>query len=256
MPILWVAREVGSNEFVDPLRAVGIDARLATLDSADFCFEGNGPDGKWQIGVERKALSDLVTSLRDGRLCGLPTEEGKGGQLHRLLNTYDAVWLLVEGVWATDAAGRLHIKGRHRTTKLPGSFTEDSLTKQLLSIEVKSGIHVHHTSGKTQTVSWLGSLLRWWTDKTWDQHHTLNVVHQRHRSMTPISTFREMTLPLPGLGLAGSKAMEKCFGGSLGRLLQATVADLSAVQLDTPTGPRRFGDSQAAELRTALNKLL
>lgn len=255
MPILWVAREVGSNEFVDPLRAVGIDARLATLDSADFCFEGNGPDGKWQIGIERKALSDLVTSLRDGRLCGQPTEHGKGGQLHRLLDTYDAVWLLVEGHWAIDPSGRLLIRGRHRSTKLPGSFTEDSLTKQLLSIEVKSGVHVHQTSGKTQTVSWLGSLLRWWTDKTWDQHHTLHTMHQRHRSMTPVSTFREMTLPLPGLGLAGSKAMEKHYGGSLMALLQATTADLSSVLVETPNGPRRFGDSRAADLRTALNKL-
>lgn len=254
MKPLWIAREVGSKEFVEPLRRLGIDARLATLDSADFAFEGNGPDGAVQVGVERKALSDLVTSLRDGRLCGLPTQEGKGGQLHRLKAAYDVCWLLIEGHWTTGPGGRLQVRGRTKTRPLPGSFTEDSLTKQLLSIQVKGGLYLQHTSGISQSAAWLASLHRWWTDKTWDQHQSLNVLHTRQRGIMPISTFREMVMPLPGVGLAGSKALEEYFGGSLSRLLAADVQTLSQIPVKTPAGPRRLG-AKATELREALSKL-
>lgn len=256
MPTLWVAREVGSKEFVEPLQALGVNAKLATLDSADFAFTGNGPDGDVEVGIERKALSDLVTSLRDGRLCGQAMEGSKGGQLPRLQAAYDEAWLLVEGHWVADTTGRLFARGRTRNTKLPGSFTEDSLTKQLLSIEMVGGLHVQHTNGRGQTTSWLASLFRWFTDTKWDRHTTLNVTHKRHQSKVPVSMFREVTLPLPGIGLAGSKALEATFGGSLSALLAAKLETLTDVTVATPVGPRRLGESTARELRHALDKLL
>lgn len=254
MSTLWVAHENGSCEFEEPLRKTGIDAKVTMLDSGDFAFQGNGLDDEpLQIGVERKALSDLVTSLTDGRLCGMPTEHGKGGQLQRMRDAYDVIWLLVEGHWLTDKAGRLFVKGKRTNHKLPGAFTEDSLTKRLLSIEVKGRVHVVHTSGQEQTTRWMASLFRWWTDKKWDKHDTMQTVHTR--SVMPLSTFREMTLPLPGVGLAGSKALEKQFNGSLTQLLRADITTLSNVQLATPAGPRRLGESRARELQQALNKL-
>ena len=36
-------------------------AVLTALDSADFCFYGNGPDGEsWAVGIERKKLPELI----------------------------------------------------------------------------------------------------------------------------------------------------------------------------------------------------
>lgn len=257
MSTLWIDYRQGSCEFEPLLRQRGIDAKIVPapgLDSADFAFEGRGPDGALQIGIERKTLTDLTTSLRDGRLCGMPTEEGKGGQLHRLLKAYDVVWLLVEGHWVTDNAGRLQVKGRVRNTKLPGAFTEDSLTKQLLTLELKGQLRIAHTSGMTQSAAWLASTFRWWTDKDWNQHGTMNVVHTRQKGIMPLSTFREMTMPLPGIGLAGSKALEHAFGGSLTRLLHCAESTLADIEIQTPAGPRRLG-ARAKELREALNKL-
>lgn len=255
MAILWVDPRVGSGEFITLLNARGVNAQPATLDSGDFCFEGNGPDGKVQIGIERKALSDLVTSLRDGRLCGEATESGKGGQLPRLLAAYDVCWLLVEGQWRADKQGRLFALGRRGENKLPGGFTEDALTKQLLSLELKGQLRLHHTTGVAQSANWLASLLRWWTDKTWEQHQTLKVVHSRQQGVHPLSTFREMTLPLPGVGYQGSKALETYFRGSMLSLLKADEQTLAGIEIQTPKGPRRLG-IKAAELRVALNKLL
>lgn len=253
MSVLWVDYRKGSVEFITPLRRLGIDAKEANLDSADFTFEGNGPDGKLEIAVERKALSDLVTSLRDGRLVGLPTAEGKGGQLHRLLAAYDVCWLLIEGTWAVGKDGKLTTVGRYGR-KLPGNFSEDGLTKQLLSIELKGQLRMHHTVSERESTAWLASLVRWWTDKTWDQHHTLHVTHRRQHGLVPLSTFREMLLPLPGLGLAGTKAVEKHFKGSMLSLLSAPYEVLAGIQVETPAGLRKLG-VRARELQQALDKL-
>lgn len=253
--VLWVDPRVGSKEFIQPLRRMGINAQEAMLDSGDFMFEGNGPEGPLQIGIERKALSDLVTSLHDGRLCGQSTEDGKGGQLPRLLDAYDICWLLYEGQWVTDPQnGRLMMPGRRKATMLPGGFTEDSLTKRLLSIELVGQLRMHHTKDPKQSTTWLASLFRWWTEKSWSQHQSLNVVHTRPRGIVPLSTFREMVLPLPGVGLAGSKALEKFFAGSMLSLLAAPEQVLAGIPIQTPNGPRKLG-IKAAELRAALDKL-
>lgn len=258
--VIWVDSRVGSKELLPLLLAQGVRAELATLDSADFAFEGQGPNGDETIGIERKTLGDLVSSLKDGRLQGLQGESSSG-QLGRLAAAFDYVWLLVEGDWTADAAGRLCQRRHHGTLRpVPGGLTEDSLTKRLLSLEMigslqtRGGFRVKQTSNPRATAAWVASLHRWWTDKSWTEHATL---HTRHtpQSVHRLSRFREIAMTLPGLGLAGSKAIEHHTNGNALVMLQMPAAQWAEVSVETPAGPRRLGLSKGEQIAEACRKL-
>lgn len=259
--VVWVDGRVGSRELLPLLIRQGIRAELATLDAADFAFEGKGPHGDETIGIERKTIGDLVSSLTSGRLQGLQGESSSG-QLGRLTSTYDYVWLLVEGLWVTDANGRLCAR-RHSGSIRPiaGGFTEDSLTKRLLSLELqgsemtRGGFRVKQTSGMQQTAAWIASLFRWFNDKEWTEHRTLET---RHTPSTPfrISRFREIAMTLPGIGLAASKAVETHCKGSALVMLRMNAADWAEVEVTTPAGPRRLGLAKGERIAEATRQLI
>jgi hypothetical protein len=73
------------------------------LDSADCNFSGIGPDGEIQVGIERKTLSDLITSMRERRLAGV------GGQIQRMWANFDLCFLTVEGVWRPGPGGEIEV---------------------------------------------------------------------------------------------------------------------------------------------------
>ena len=197
--VVWTDYRTGSKELLPLLRKTGVDAQETTLDAGDFAFAGNGPDGDVQIGVERKTLPDLVTSLRDGRLPGL--------QLQKIRDTYDMAWLLVEGEIASDRMGRLYGRlGSRKRAALPGSLTEDSLIKSLLTLELQGGFRIARTRDMRQSAAWIASCARWWTDKEWDEHSTLSTPYQR--TMVPVSLFCDRAMKLPGVGLAVAKSLE------------------------------------------------
>jgi ERCC4-type nuclease len=259
MSVLWVDSRVGSKELRPRLLKVGIRTELASLESADFMFEGKGPNGPIVVGIERKTIPDLIDSLNSGRFHGMETEDGTGGQLGRLTSTYDAVWLLIEGSWATDRAGHLCYRaGLHGEKRMPGGMTEDRLNKQILTLELQGGIRVKQTPGIAQSVAWLASTFRSLTDKDWDAHQTLHTVHKR---TTPfkLSKFREFAMLLPGVGLAASKAVEKyCHNvtlqSTIQNMLNMSVREWAAIEVVTPAGPRRLGESKATDIVSFLNK--
>lgn len=207
--ILWVDSRVGSVELIPELHKQGIDARSATLDSADFAFTGNGPEGDAEFGIERKALPDFIDSARSGRLYGISVEQ-RESQLDRMLRTYDFAWLLVEGDYSTDGRGRfVQARGRRGNVPVAGGWTEDMLNKTLLSLDLRGGIRVKETRSTKQTVRWLASLFRSHTDKAWSEHTTLRTL-QRRESIVPVSSFRDMVMRLDdvGVGFAASRAVE------------------------------------------------
>ena len=79
--------------------------KLLTLEYADFAFQGNGPNGQVSIGIERKSIRDLISSILTGRL--------SGHQLIGLVNSYDYVSIVVDGPTKTGTDGYMRIpKGR------------------------------------------------------------------------------------------------------------------------------------------------
>jgi ERCC4-type nuclease len=253
---MWVDSRVGSKEMLPALRRAGIDAKPAILDSADFAFTGNGPDGDCEVGVERKALNDLVGSLRSGRLQGMSTEAGQESQLSRLHDTYDFVFLLVEGAYSTDRAGHLVSQGIGRRS-VPGGFSEDTLEKALLSLTLRGGMILKQTSNQAQSVRWLVSLYRSFTDKQWDQHTTMKtMIRPEKMGIKPVSSFRLAVMDLcPGIGLAASKAVEKWCKGSLAAMLAMPLSAWEDLEVETPSGPRRLGTAKAIRVIDALRRV-
>lgn len=265
--IMWVDPRVGSKELLSSLRRHNIDAKLAqpVLDSGDFCFEGYGPEGVVQIGIERKALNDLVGSLRSGRLQGMSTEAGQESQLDRLHATYDFVWLLVEGLYHTDRQGRF-VAGIGRRS-VPGGFSEDSLEKSLLSLDLRGGVRIKQTGNMQQSVRWLASLFHSFTDKKWDEHTTMHTMIRPERALgpKPVSAFRLAVMDLcPGIGLAASLAVERFCGAqidepsdhpSISRMLRMTLSEWENLEVATPAGPRRLGTAKAFRIVQALQRV-
>jgi ERCC4-type nuclease len=70
-------------------------SKIERMQFGDFSWLGNGPDGApWSIGVERKTIGDMIQSITSDRF--------SGHQLPGLLNTYNAVYVLVEGLYRPD----------------------------------------------------------------------------------------------------------------------------------------------------------
>lgn len=218
-------------------------------------FEGNGPDGRVLVGIERKTIPDLLDSLHTGRFVGLETENHEG-QLGRLLKSFDYPWLLIEGVWDTDTTGRLAVpdwRGRFKPTQGAG-MTEDAFTKRLLSIFLQSGLLHWHSRSAEQSARWIASTFRWFNDSEWNAHKTLQTTY-KPTGLRPISRFREMVMAMPGVGLAASKALEKHYQGNLAAFLTThpnTLADVSVVH---KSGTKRLGRPRAQAIYDAIQQL-
>lgn len=88
-----------------------------TKSSADVCFSGNGPDGKLSIGIEFKSLSDLLSSLYNGRI--------QTTQVGALVSEYQVCYLLTYGEYRCSPEGHLEIPD-------PVSYTKyDKLTDRI-----------------------------------------------------------------------------------------------------------------------------
>lgn len=252
--IVWVDPRVGSKELLPLIRKQGVQAELATLDSADFAFTINGPEGEAMVGVERKTLPDLIASVQSGRLQGMVTESS-AGQLPRLRECYEYPFLLVEGEWLTDQHGVLVERRKHGSPRpLPGRMSADTLNKRLFSIVLQGGLWLWQTTTREQSARWIASLARWGNDQLWDGHTTLQTTH-KVRSFVPLSRFRERAMALPGVGLAASKALESYFAGSELRLLNTNAKELSDIAVGSAAGPKRFGAAKAERVIEALRAL-
>jgi ERCC4-type nuclease len=254
---VWVDSRTGSKELLPALRKQGLHAELTILDAGDFAFEGKGPEGDCMVGIERKTLGDLVSSLRSGRLQGRSADERS--QLDRLRKTYDVIWLLVEGHYTSDRHGTLVTeRGRRR---IPGGYSEDSLTKAILSLELRGGLHVHRTANEAQSARWLATVFHWWTDKAWDAHTTLHTP-MKHESMVPLSVFRDIVMRLPDIGVGASLAVERLCTppgvdshASLTKMLSMSQGDWENLEVTTPAGPRKLGNAKAVRICEAVRKL-
>lgn len=215
--ILVDSRE-GSGELLLPLQRAGYPAESCTMAFGDFAWQGRGERGaSVGVGVERKTISDLIGSLRSGRLCG--------HQLPGLRATYDVCWLLVEGEYRVDRRGFVLVQRRGSWVPVPGQMRMDELHKELSTLCYKGGLHLWHTASSKDTVRWLGAHYRWWTDADFDQHRSHLVIYHS-TPVLPVSQFRQTVSTLPGIGYKTSLWVEQAFGS----LRRAFTADTRAWQ--------------------------
>lgn len=208
---------------------VTVPRRLVRLQYADVAWEGNGPDGvPVHIGIERKALLDLLNSMVSGRL--------SGHQLIGLTNSYNYVYVLVEGMWRPRPKDGIleRRSGKDWKEVAMGKrrFMYRDVANYLNTLAVRAGVTVWRTADIRESAAWLDSLYKWW-NKPWDQHssHTrFNMTGDNGAVLLrkPSLTVR-MAKELAGVGWDRARAIAAHFGHSPVALVLATEEELMQV---------------------------
>lgn len=83
--------ETTVDRMIHYVRKIGVNCEKGTLEFADAAFEGNGPDGRIMIGIERKSLHDMLNCIDDSRY--------SAHQKVGMMPMYKVSILMLEGVW-------------------------------------------------------------------------------------------------------------------------------------------------------------
>jgi len=165
--MVLIDSRVGSRELLQSILNMGVNAELAPQLDADFQFVGNGASGSVLVGVERKTVPDLVDSMRSNRLAG--------GQLGRMLDTYDVCYLIVEGPYRRSQDGALEVRYNDWQT-VRGNVTYSEMDKFLCSLEELANIRIRRTMNKYESSTVIADLYKWW-DKPWNDHQTAKAIY-------------------------------------------------------------------------------
>lgn len=156
-------------------------SRLGRLQFGDFAWLGHGEGNiPWMVGVERKTIGDLVSSMTTGRF--------SGHQLIGLLNTYNVVYVVVEGSFRPNPHTDIleTFKYGKWSAMLHGKrpFLYSMVVNFLTTMTNLCGIIVVRTSTDNETVHMILSLYHWWTDKKWDAHGSHLAIYTPPRKHT------------------------------------------------------------------------
>lgn len=218
-----VDSRVGSKQLLPLLKKLHIPATKTRLEYGDFALDGNGPEGEVRVGVERKTIYDLLSSIGSGRL--------SSHQLPGLVKEYDYCWIVVEGLWRPGKDNVVEVfRGGWR--KAPGWISYSEVDRYLVTLEVRGGMRVRRTTNLTETAIFLGGLRRWWS-KPWEAHRAhlgvekgvdsrlmgRTLENEILAARTPKAwaqlrrkVVRRVACTLPGLGYEKSAAVAKRFG--------------------------------------------
>jgi hypothetical protein len=130
-------------------------------------------------------------------------------------------------------------------------FTISELEKQMLTLQLKGGLHAQFTQTRIDSLRYLHNLYRWWTDRALDAH-TSHLAIYHPPSLIPISIFRQVVSGIPGVGFKASLAAEKKFK-TVRRAINARPEDWAALTtLDDKGKTRRLGEKVASRIDKAL----
>lgn len=212
----------------ETLPSLGVETEPSQLPFGDFTFIGNGPERPIQIGVELKAVPDLVTSIRSGRLAE---------QLIGMVQTFARSYLIVEGLYrAGRRSGLLEVPragGYRPITAGPRPVFWTEIEKFLVGAE-EAGIRVHHTRTSYQTAQLLAQVLWSYWNKDYDDHASFNVLYrpaplQLVREDEDTRRLRLVAACLPGIGWKRSKAVAERFK-SIRRLVAADADEWGEIE--------------------------
>jgi len=153
----------GSKELLPHFKPFDVEAEVCRLGFADAAFCGNCEEGQIEIGIERKVLGDLVSSIRTERL--------SGHQLDGLLEYYAVNYLIVEGIYRPGKCGELE-QARNGGWQVVYVGRTPMLYKEVdnfLTTMEAVGMRIRRTAGITETATVIVDLYKWW-QKDWDKH--------------------------------------------------------------------------------------
>ncbi len=220
----------GSAELA-PLFPPTIPVQVSRLDFADAMFLGNGPDESIvTIGIERKAVRDLLNSMVTGRL--------SGHQLPGLFQQYDYVYILVEGCWRYGKEGILEsMVGNYWVPSTMGErrFMAKEMVAFLNTLAIKVGVQVVYSDNPQETVSLIGTLYHWWNSKSFSQHDSHLSPNKAHKGdqgqaqFTKPSLVRRVAAEIKGIGWGKSKEVAEYFP-SVRRMAMASEQEWRSIQ--------------------------
>ena len=204
--MIYIDKRVGSAEIAP---YVNTQHKLATLKYGDMAFLGYGAKKDVvAVGVERKTIHDLVSSMVSGRL--------SGHQLIGMLESYDYSYLLVEGLWRphkTDGILEVWSKGGFKALA-HGSrrYMAKEIWNYLNTITLTCGVTIIQTSLPHHTGKWLDATYHWW-QKPWGKHRSQ---HQAHIVDPPAKAYLRrpgivcrVAKEIPGVGWEKAEALAK-----------------------------------------------
>ena len=232
-PPIRVDYRHGSGELIPFIASHGVEYQPDDLAEvgADFAFEGNGPKGLSMIGIERKKIKDFLSNMRSNHLVGL--------QLPRMLNHYDVLYLLIEGIVRAnpetgilEEPGKRDEKGRRLWKEVllgRSRFLWEDFEKYITSLEW-APVRILRTPDPETTARLVVAKYRWY-QKRWDEHQSLKGLYYTPYQVIPISLSdkedlnRLMMSCLPHIGPEKSLMMAIRFKCMMD-LCQATTHDL------------------------------
>lgn len=205
--MLFVDDRIGSRELMRYLPPQL--AQLSRLQFGDAMWLGNGPEGiPLHIGVEVKAIGDMLKSIVDGRF--------SGHQLPGLLRDYHVVYLIIEGRYRpAKETGLLEIPWRN--TWVAADFgakrwMHRDLDGFLTTMEMHYGLKIRRTYDRIETARVVQDLHHWWTGKVWDEHHSGHAFDiSGEPVLMPASVLRRIAAQLKGIGWKRAQAVEQYF---------------------------------------------
>ena len=207
----------GSRDLASLLTSYGSGKRvkvdLQRMDFADFAFDGHGPHGRCRIGIERKKLRDLIGSMETGRLVG--------HQLPGLLENYDYIWIIVEGLFRGDPhEGTLEEPRRGKWIPVQigrRRFDFATVDNFLNSLAIQTPCKVKICGTAHDTAIAVLNLYSWW-QKDWRSHKSCKTIYDPFPARAYIlkPTFlRRVANVLPGVGWEKSEPVDTYFGSVL-----------------------------------------
>lgn len=214
--MIYLDNRVGSKDLL-PLLPKNT-AELTHLEYGDAMFLGQGIDETpITIGIERKRINDMLTSMTSGRL--------SGHQLPGLTACYDVVYIVVEGLWRPNPRdGILEVPGRNgwRAVSLGARrFMCKELWSFINTLQLLAGVYVWRTGTARATAQWLTNLYHWHGSKPLDAHksHTAQHIQYAQLSTKQPPLVQRVAAQLPGVGFGKSKNISKRFESLLDMVL-------------------------------------
>jgi ERCC4-type nuclease len=167
--VIQVSSAVGSKELYPLIKNQGIQAELTVLPYGDAGFEGRGPEGSVYIGIERKALHDMLACIDDARY--------SGHQRIGMKAMYDISVLMIEGHWKPHSENGMLMEGYTGGMNYgycrPGGrrVMYNKLYRYLISVAL-SGVIVCYSRDLGHTAF---NICEWWHyfQKPWEGHTSL-----------------------------------------------------------------------------------
>ncbi|MGH7181728.1 MAG: helix-hairpin-helix domain-containing protein [Nitrospiraceae bacterium] len=207
--MIFIDTSIGSKELVPLIRAKGVLCDPMPLSFGDAAFDGNGPDGPISIGIERKALHDMLHCIDDSRY--------SAHQLPGMAQMYHRSFLIIEGDWMPHTQDGTLMEGfrngaawgpcKYRTQRVMYS----KLYRYLVSVSL-SGVIITYTKTINHTAQNIVELFHYF-QKKWAAHTSLM---QLQKVNIPTmngkpSLVRRWANDLEGIGAKYSEEAERRF---------------------------------------------